>query len=262
MTMTRDELNAAMSRHSLIRGVDQVPKGHLRIETGFLYPDGTPIEVFLVKDQGAPLLPYTKVSDLGQTTAYLFNMGVRPWVSPKRRAFLEDALRTFDVQWNGGAFEVEVHRTDEIPDAFLRVAQACLRASDLVFTRRVSLLSPFVTQFEEVLGDAELAYEPNAELPLENDRVVEVDFLVHGRRAKSAVLALSSTNPSSAHTVANEIFTKWYDITRAHRPENRVTVYDDSMDVYRPADLERLQNVSELMAFSDRQSLVERLKAA
>ncbi|HEX8821766.1 MAG TPA: DUF1828 domain-containing protein [Archangium sp.] len=260
--MTLEQLNEAMRHYPLIRGVDRVPKGHLRIETGFLYPDGTPIEVFLVKDREVPVFSFSKLSDLGQTTAYLLNLSVRPWVSAKRRAFLEDTLHTHRVESNGGAFEVPVSRFDEIPDAIIRLAQACLRASDLIFTRRVSLLSPFEDQFEEFLGDAELTYEPRAALSLPDNRTVEVDFLVRGKRTDSAVLTLSSSTPSAAHTVANEVFTKWYDIAAAERPENRVTVFDDSRDVYRPSDLERIAKFSDVLPFSERRQVIEFLKAA
>ncbi|WNG13254.1 DUF1828 domain-containing protein [Cystobacter fuscus] len=260
--ITLEQLNEAMTHYPLIRGVDRVPKGHLRIETDFLYPDGTPIEVFLVKDKETPLMPFSKLSDLGQTTAYLLNLSVRPWVSAKRRTFLEDTLRTHRVELNGGAFEVAVSRPDELPDAIIRLAQTCLRVSDLIFTRRVSLQSPFVDQLEEFFGDAELAYEPNAELPLLGDRTVEVDFLVQGKRTNSAVLSLSSTNPSAAHASANEVFAKWYDIATAERPENRVTIFDDSHDVYRDSDLKRIAKFSSVLPFSERRQVVEFLKAA
>jgi hypothetical protein len=260
--LTLEQLNQIMAHYPLIRGVDRVPKGHLRIETEFLYPDGTSIEVFVVDDRGAPLLSSSKLSDLGQTTAYLLNLSVRPWVSAKRRTFLEDTLRTHRVEMNGGALEVPLSRPDDLPDAIIRLAQACSRASDLIFTRRVSLLSPFEDQFEEFLGDAELSYEPHAEISLPDNRTVEVDFLVRGKRTDSAVLTLSATTPSSAHTVSNEVFTKWYDIAAAERPENRITIFDDSRDVYRATDLERLAKFSDVLPFSEHRQVVELLKAA
>ena len=262
LDVTFEQLSQAMTRYPLIRGVDRVPKGHVRIETAFLYPDGTSIEVFLVRETKASASSFSKLSDLGQTTAYLLNLSVRPWASAKRRTFLEDTLHTHRVQSNGGALEVVVHAPADLPDAIIRLAQACSRVSDLIFTRRVSLLSPFEDQLEEFLGDAELVYEPRVQLLLPENRAVEIDFLVHGRRTNSAVLTLAATTPSSAHAAANEVFTKWYDIAAAGRPENRVTIFDDSQDVYRAADFERIAKFSGVVPFSERRQVVEFLKAA
>ncbi len=84
------EVQKLLSGHPLVRSVDQLPKGHVRIETPFMYPDGGSVDVFLVDE--SPLLPPTKLSDLGQTIAWLADVQVKPWLSKKRRQFLEDAL--------------------------------------------------------------------------------------------------------------------------------------------------------------------------
>lgn len=77
------DVKARVAGHSVIRGVDQLPKGHVRLETAFLYPDGSSVDVFVVET--APLLHTVKLSDLGQTTSWLLDVQVRPWLSKKRQ---------------------------------------------------------------------------------------------------------------------------------------------------------------------------------
>jgi hypothetical protein len=91
--------------------------------------------------------------------------------------------------------------------------------------------------------------------------VVIVDFLVEGRRRRSAVLTLAAQSTTTAHSVANEVFRKHYDLDTPQRGEQRVTVYDDRLDVYRPDDLDRLRDVCEVVPLSARQDLVALLAA-
>jgi hypothetical protein len=56
-----------LQRMCMVRSVDVLPRGHVRIETGFTYPDGGSVDVFVVK--GAKILQTSTalLSDLGQT---------------------------------------------------------------------------------------------------------------------------------------------------------------------------------------------------
>ena len=93
------EITQRTNGHSLVVGVDQVPKGHIRMETAFLYPDGASIDVFLLNGDAL------RLSDLGQTTTWLLDMQVRPWLSKKRQRLVEDALRLHGVSQVGGAVD-------------------------------------------------------------------------------------------------------------------------------------------------------------
>jgi hypothetical protein len=237
--------------HTLVRDVDVLPKGHLRIETGLLYPDGASIEVYLVEDASLP--GGHKLTDLGQTTSWLLDVQVKPWLSKKRQRLLEDAIDLYGVRQNGGALELPLESIDQIPEGIIRLGQACLRVSDLLFTRRSALQSVFLEDVEEVIVDTDLPFESNKELIGKYEKPVRVDFLVQGQRTQSAILALASGNASQAHGAATEIFSRWYDL-KDERNEQRITVFDDSKDVYREHDLRRLEELSILIGLSDRQA--------
>ncbi len=249
--MTPDQLRRAMANFSLINDVDLLRRGHIRIETHLKYPDGTSIDVFLV-DPGRN--GNFTLSDLGQTTSWLMTSQVKPWLSKKRQSIVEDILRVSNVIQNGGALQIIANNQNEIAMAVLRLAQCCSRVADLTFTKRVSNQNPIREEVEEMISDFELPYESDFEIFLPR-RNVKVDFLVRSPRLTSAILTLSSSNSQSAHTISNEIFTRWFDLEQNHRTEQRVTIFDDRRDVYRDDDLDRLSTISTLVPMSDRQGL-------
>jgi len=248
-----ENVKARLAGHSLVRAVDLVPKGHVRIETAFLYPERSSVDLFLVED--ALLLPGGKLSDLGNTSQWLLDVQVRPWLSKKRQAYIEDALRIYGVAQNGGALELQLQSLDAIIDGVVRLGQACIRVADLVYTRRSALQSAVTEEVEEVLADFEMDYDVNPELRGRYGVPVRVDFLVRGTKGRSALLTLSSPNTSQAHVQANEIFRRWYDLDVPARTEQRVTIFNDSYDVYRDDDFRRLSDMSELVALSDRTTI-------
>jgi hypothetical protein len=260
------EVQRQLEDRSIVRTIDLVPKGHIRIMTGLLYPDGAGIDVFVVNEPpvspGSSTPPQrVRLSDLGQTIAWLLDVGVRPWLSKKRQAFVEDVLRLYDVQQDGGELLLDLKPGDDLTVGVLRLAQACIRVADLTFTRRASLQSSFSEDLEEVLADAELRFEVGSELVGRKGKLVRVDYLVTGRTKRSAVLALSALNAQSAHNSANEIFRKWYDLDLPGQDHKNVTVYDDRQPFHREEDLDRLQDFSTVIPFSENKTLVDLLVA-
>ena len=260
------EVKQQLRDSSLVREIDVVPKGHIRIMTGLLYPDGASVDVFIVND--TPVTPTSatpakppRLSDLGQTIAWLLDVGVRPWQSKKRQAFIEDVLRLHDVQQDGGALLLDLKPGDDLMVGILRLAQSCIRVADLTFTRRASLQSPFSDDVEEVRADAELRFEVGAELVGRTRKPVRVDYLVTGQTKRSAVLALSALNAQSAHNSANEIFRRWFDLDVPWRNHENVTIYDDRQPFHREDDLERLQIFSQVIPFSEKETIVDLLAA-
>lgn len=257
-------LQETLSHLCMVRRTDVLPKGHIRIETGFLYPDGSSVDVFVVNDPQAPLLPPTRFSDLGQTMEFLLHHDVKPWTSAKRRVQLEDAISLYGVQLDGGSLIKETSiEKESLQQGIILLGQACVRMADLLYTKRLQLQSEFTEDVEEFLADADLRYEPSVELATAYGPV-KVDFLVHGRTTKSAVLTLFSRLSATAHVQANEVFRKVHDLQAAGRDEQRVTVVDDTVDVprvYREDDLRRIQSYSTIVSFSDRSTTRELLAA-
>ena len=73
----------ALSPHGLVRSVDLLPKGHVRIETAFHYPDGSTIDLFIPRDDGflGGLEPI-ELTDFGNTLTWLAQLGINPLKKP------------------------------------------------------------------------------------------------------------------------------------------------------------------------------------
>ncbi|MGJ8495971.1 DUF1828 domain-containing protein, partial [Glaesserella parasuis] len=97
------------------------------LETGFLYPDGSSVDVFVVEESA--LLRTIKLSDLGQTMSWLLDVQVKPWLSKKRQRFVEDALRVHGVHQAGGALELPLASLDGLVEGVVKLGQACVRVA-------------------------------------------------------------------------------------------------------------------------------------
>lgn len=258
--MQPEELKTLVNSYSLARDVDRVPKGHLRIETGFLYPNGESVDLFLVQTAELPLRGLL-LTDFGNTMGWLFDLQMKPWLSKKRKALTEETLCMYGVTLEGGALQIKLDSANQIPEAIAKLGQACIRIADLIYTRRSSLQTDFSEQVEETLADIDLPYETNAVLVGLRGVAVSVNYLVTGHHTQSAILTLTSGSTSGAHTMSNEVLRKWIDLAVPERGEQRVTLFDDSRDVYRGEDLDRLSLFSDVIPFSDKTGLTELLAA-
>lgn len=253
------DVKQRVENHSIVKDVTETELGHVRIETSFLYPEGSYVDLYVPHDHS--LFKQLKLSDLGQTMQWLLDVQVRPWLSKKRQRFVEDVMHIYGAEQRGGVLELELPSLDGLVDGVVRLGQACVRVTDLIYTRRTYMQSPVAEEVEEVLADGALDYDPDVELKGRFGKPVRVDFLVKGRRTRSGVLTWSSGNSSQAHIQANEIFRRWYDLDIPARTEQKVTVFDDRYDVYRKEDLERLREKSQVIGLSDRTSIVDLLAA-
>ena len=258
MTFTLAEIDEALRGQAVVRGIDTVERGHIRIQTDFRYPEGSYVDLFLLANG---LFPQERLSDLGNTFSWLADLQIRPWESKKRLQFVEDVVKALDVELVDGALETSVPAPTALPGAISRLGQACLRVADLMYTRRSSLLVPVAEEVEEILVDIGVDYKTDAELAGIYGTMVKVDFLVSTPRNPTAILTWASTNPSQGHQIGNEIFRRWYDL-RENPAADRVTIYDDRVEAYRDEDVKRIADLSEVVGLSERGRIVELLNAA
>jgi hypothetical protein len=248
---------------AIVSGAAEMPSGLLRIETALSYPDGSRVDLYL--RQADDLFPEERLAltDGGETMAWLLHVPIKPWLSAKRQSFLDDILHTLRVRQDGAELVCDVRDAARLGEDIVRLGQACVRAADLIFTKRAALAAGFAEEVEEVVADCDLPYEVGPELLGRHGNPVRVDFLVTGVAQSTAVLALSAQGQSSARTSAHSAFCKWYDLAIPERQEQRVTVYDDRQEkVYRSDDLDRLADLSTLVPlFADPRALARLLVA-
>jgi hypothetical protein len=256
------QLGKIVQSFSLVRECDKIRNGMLRISTPFQYPDGSQVDVFLGSEE--PLFPDKLVlTDLGQTTAYLLDLQVKPWATAKRKQIISDICSRLDVELRGGALTVSlVNAPTEIPQAIVRLAQACIRIPDVAFTQRFRTASVLNEEFEEFLAQMELDYDGPVRLAGAFENEVEVEFQVRGRHVVSLIQTLSTANSNAAHGLSNEVFRKWYDLKAYTGANQFVTIYDTTNDVFRADDLNRLSTLSTVLGFPAEQQSIRMALAA
>lgn len=254
-------LEGDLARLPLVRSCDVVRSGALRVSTPFTYPNGEHIDVFVSTDLSGELF----LSDHGQTFGYLADSGLRPWATKRRQEHLREITETLEVALVGDRLQCRLDgaRLDEFPEALTRLAQACIRTADLLFTARSAAMTTMRERFEEFLSDTALQYEPDVELEGPYN-VIRVDFRVRAGRLPSLVNTLSAGNPASASNAARSLFTKVHDLQQAGygRDHQLLTILDSEARGFAPGDVERLEPYSTVLSFPENAEDIRRALAA
>jgi hypothetical protein len=143
----------------------------------------------------------------------------------------------------------------------MRLAQACIRVSDLSFSARIWSAGSFRDELEEYLHSIDLRYEPNPVEVGTKGQEVKLDFRVFGESTQSLVQSLSSASAPSAHSISLEAFSRWFDLGQEKRgTPKRITVIDESNDVFKDTDVSRLDRLSSVLWFpADQEELTSAL---
>jgi len=141
------EIQQRVAGQAIVRNVDQIAHGHVRIETAFLYPEGGTVDLFIPVEHTSRR--ELCLSDLGRTMEWLLDVQIRPWRSKERQSIVDDALRLYGVRQKGGALELPLASLDDLVPGIIRLGQACIRVADLIYTRRSSLQTPATEALED-----------------------------------------------------------------------------------------------------------------
>ncbi|MGB4057418.1 MAG: DUF1828 domain-containing protein [Alphaproteobacteria bacterium] len=265
---TIEEIKKKLEHSALVENIDALPKGHIRIATGFLYPDGSSIDVFLPQlgNGVLPNLHKPHLTDFGNTSSWLQNFEMKPNRTISQKTWFNRILELYRCRLNGAALECELENLDDISSGIVRLGQACLRTADLVYSKRFRAQSTFNQEVEETIASINNDYQTDAEIPLQTGNIIKVDFRIKGKQRETAVLTWPTGNSQSAHYRANEIYVRWDDIINrsdwTKMGGQCVTVLDDRSDIYDAKDLERLARKSIVLPFSNVETLSDVLRAA
>jgi Domain of unknown function DUF1828 len=262
MDINCEQLRDIVSGFSLVHQCDVVKNGMLRISTPFNYPNGSQIDLFLYSSGG--LFNGYILSDYGMTADYLLDMQIKFWATKKRKLLIEDICEALKVEHHSGVLQVSLQ--DDLSDlsmSIVRLAQACIRVTDLSFTQRLQISGTFQEDVEEFIATAELPYESDVELVGSYGKVVRVNFRVIGKTVTSLVQTLSFSTIPNAHIAANEVFRKWWDLRPHHNSHQFLTLYDaQNSTAIKEEDIERIGEFSTILTFPDQQEEIQEALAA
>jgi len=250
-----------LRRTSLIKEVDLITNGHVRMETGFFYPDGSSVDLFLKNENDLFSDIDVVLTDFGNSISWLNMLGVDPFKSQKKSKIIKNILQTYGIWEEGGCLECRID-INSVADGIVRLGQACLRVADLSYTVRFAPQSLFAEEVEEVLDETGLPYERTAKILGREHNVVKVDFKVRGPRTESALMLLPAETRSetAARQKAEHVFSALFDLQ--NWPGQRIAVLDDRKQIYPDADISRIETTALVVPFSDRESFSDILLAA
>ena len=210
-----------LKRTSLIKEADLIKNSHVRMETGFLYPDGSSVDIFIKNDHDLFKNIDVVLTDFGNSISWLNMIGIDPFKSQKKSGILKNIFETYGIREEGGCLECRIN-IDSVAEGIVRLGQACLRVADLSYTVRFAPQSLFAEEVEEVLDESGLAYERNAKILGRARNMVKVDFKVRGPRTESALMLLPAETRSetAAHQKAAHVFFGFIRFAKLAGPKN------------------------------------------
>ncbi|QVL50176.1 MAG: DUF1828 domain-containing protein [Thiocapsa sp.] len=219
-----------------------------RVRTPFLYPDGDNIDLFVQIKDGIAI-----VSDLGETLRWLRSQTLSPRRTPKQNALIADACITHGIELFKGMLVARCKPGDSVATVIMRVAQACLRISDLWFTFRTRAVESVNDEVGDFLSERQLPFERRPKLVGRSGRGWTVDFHVMAPAHGSLVSVLSTGSRSTARAVAEHVLAAWFDLnhfTAGPEALRFVSLFDDTADVWSPEDFILLEPLSTVTRWS------------
>ena len=132
----------------------------------------------------------------------------------------------------------------------MRLAQACVRVADLYYVQSFRAQTGFRQIFASFLNQERPGNIEDYTMEGQFGRRIKVDF--YTRQASGVdnlIITLSSANETSSHSVANDVFCRWYDLERFRDKYRFLTVVDSTSKTFRPADLSRVGSLSRVLGY-------------
>ena len=254
----RDRLAAL----GLVKASETLPDGSLRATTPLLYPDGSPIEVF--QRSVDDLFQSARLGDGGRTFAFLGGLQVQMEGHEKREHLLREVCRGLGVEHRQGELSVPLYPETDAADAVLRLAQACIRVADLHYTLAFKNKTDFhQIFFADFLSTERPDHLENFTIEGRFGRNVKIDFFIRQKAARDHLLiTMTSTNRTSSHAVANDVFCRWYDLERYKHDYTFLTVLDSNSGAFHEGDISRVADVSRVVRYPAEAAVLRGLLAA
>ena len=235
---------------------------YIRVRTPFMYPDGDYIDVFYERgDDGATIT----LSDLGETVRWLKMQTTSPRRSPKQNQMIQDICLTHGVEFYRGMLQVRYRSGEDLAMAVTRISQAALRTSDIWFTFRTRVVESVTDEIAEYLGEIHIPFERNVTLPGRSGKVWPINFHARTAERSSLVHVLSTGSRGATRRITDHVVATWHDLSQLKvGPEalRFVSLFDDTSDVWSPEDFRQLEELSDIVRWSEPDGFAQILRAA
>lgn len=227
---------------------------YTRVDTPYLYPDGDYISLFCETSGNA-----VTVTDLAETISWLWMQSATRQLSSKQNRLIQDTCTAHGVQFHQGMLQARCEFGKPLGEVVTRVAQAAIRVSDLWFMSRAAASRPkmirsIVSAVANCLDGIGLKYERGWKAAGKSGHSRTMDFRVHASRSGysdadfSLIHVLSAGNRAGARRKCDYAVAIWYDLE--HTAGNRISLLDDTVDIWEPGDYQLLESLSQVARWS------------
>lgn len=225
------------------------------VDTPFEYPDGDPIQLYFFRDSNGKIV----LSDFGETLSYLLINRFDPFSSKRREKVLNQILRSVNIKLKNG--ELRIENPTDVAASIIKLTEACLRVSDLIFSHRMRGAPAFKEQVSSFLLENNVRFTEDFYEEGSTGSKYRIDFYLYVE-PPSLLQTLSSRSEGYADILVSKTFTMWYDLKEKDGQYRYLTLIDDTRDVWKPTKLELLKRVSNVYYWSKKEELLEDIAIA
>ena len=237
---------------------------YLVVGTPYLYPNNDGISLYIEELPGGQ----ARVSDGGETVCLnLWKEGFDLFRNPQAMAQAGEIARANAAEFAAGEL-TKTGPLGELGDIMLSVIQAAQGVAHLRYLRPRRYLpalsrpkppaAPLFRQLETLFAESSLPYTPAAKLAGGSGQV----YTVHYRLAGMAYLqALNPSQPARAKAAVDRAFGMWADCNGALSRDRKLTLLNDETLTWKAAHIHRLNQVSTVVKWSEREKLPALLAA-
>ncbi len=234
------------------------PQKGIRVRTPFMYPDGGIVDVFVDRDAHGYL-----VTDFGDALGWLRNQTIKGSLTPRQRRLIDDVVLTLDVEFHKGQITQRCEAPEKLAQEVQRIGQAALRVADVWFTFQTRAFETVADEVDEWLTEKEISYEKRFRSEGRSGRTWTVDYKTSTQMQTSLVFLLSTGSRGATNRITERVHTGCIDLKNS-KPDisdyEFVSLFDDTIDIWRPHDFNLLEGVSRVGLWSDRDALEDILK--
>jgi hypothetical protein len=231
-----------------------VPDGdELVISTPFVFPDGDTIRLSLLpgRDPGALVL-----TDYGDALSYLAGYGVMVDGGGRRDTLVNSYLTSAGAALHRDSIYSVLTDPADLPNRLMSIGQCMVRILELAHTTVTPVPVTFLDEVRTHMERLPVTVVPRARLrQLLGKKVPLPDFGVAKGATMTVIKTISGTTPTRIHAHINHAV-RVFDLIKRARNWRRVTILDDTLDIWEREWLEQLSHHSKVLRFhEDREEL-------
>jgi hypothetical protein len=199
---------------------------------------------------------------LGETLRWLDAHSWAEKRTPSQQQLIQQICFNLGVEEFQGSLLARVKDPSKIADAVTRLAQASARVADIWFTFRAKQTVTVRDEIEEFLQDKKVAYERGVRITGQSKQWL-IDFKTRTDKQTALVQVLATESRGASSRLTDHAVATWVDL-QAQRDEagvRFVSLFDDTVDVWREEDFLQLESTSTVVLWSNPDDFLVKLAA-